>query len=411
MKLSLKLALLNIRRYPPRIIGSTVCLLLFGFALFSSVTFTRSLKSTVSELLNMRVSGTMVFVRQGDMENRDVTLDESDLERVAETPDVIQAHPYYLPEYLAGTLSFEGVGELETGLDCKQSRDAKTLVPKAYLNEYYALGGEEFLVAGRMPENAYEMIVCESFFKNRRIDNYADFLEKPAAFREFDDVDNQRGLGNLKIVGVFSEKLMNIAVFEDSRSMGIEQAFLINPKACYWGIEAYCALDKVEKVCEALREKFPLENSNENVFENVMTSEAIERLSGLHLFIGNLMYLAAGAIAFIYLMTRIISAQNYFKEKSAFITAADAFGCTKPHILGAFAAENILLSVPVSIVSAVLGISFNRLIFKIISAYLGMEFNAAIDTSAVITASALMFAAELLIMLVSFLLLGKRAND
>lgn len=92
-------------------------------------------------------------------------------------------------------------------------------------------------------------------------------------------------------------------------------------------------------------------------------------------------------------------------------TAADAFGCTKPRILGAFAAENILLLIPVSVISAVLGCSFIRLVFNIISAYIGLKFNAVIDLSAVFIAAALMIAVEILILLISFLLFRKKTND
>lgn len=418
MKLSLELALLNIRRYPLRIIGSAVCLLLFGFALFSAVTFTRSLESTVAELLKTRGSGTLVFVRQADRENFNDTSrtpDIKDIEKTAQTPDVTETRPYYSPDHVNGIMTIESFGELDISLYCKQSRDPETLVPKAYLDEFYALGYEGFLISGRMPEALGEMIVCETFFKSRHIENYADLLNKPAVLREPWLAGEYVDFANVKIVGVFSENFLNICVLEshkaDSRLYGIDLAFLVNPKAVYFGIEAYCSIDKIDKVERALREKFPEESAKGDVFQDIITSYAIERLSGLRLFIGNLMYLAAGAIAFIYLMTRIISAQNYFKEKSAFITAADAFGCTKPRILGAFAAENILLLIPVSVISAVLGCSFIRLVFNIISAYIGLKFNAVIDLSAVFIAAALMIAVEILILLISFLLFRKKSND
>lgn len=401
MKLSFKLALLNIRRYPLRILGSAVCLLLFGFALFSAVTFTRSLKATVAEVLRSRSSGNIVFV-QTDIE---------ELENISKTPDILEAVPFYMPGYVSGDITIEGIGEFDIFLQYDQSPDPRYLIPETYLDEFRALGGKDILVAGRMPESSNEMIICESFCKAKRILNYDDILNKPTALSHdfvYDEkiIDHE----NVRIVGIFSEDFLEITALSsykfDTEYYGGAYAFLVNPESKYRGIITYCSVDKIDKVEQTLSGKY----GEDNAYKTAFTSYAIERLSGLHLFIGNLMYLAAAAIAFIYVMTRMVSTLNYFKEKSSFITATDAFGCGKKHLLGAFAAENTMLLIPVSIISAVLSCSFIKLIFRILSSYIGMEINAAIDLSSIFTALVLMLVFELLILLISFLLFRNRSN-
>ena len=400
MKLSFKLAIINIRRYPLRIIGSIVCLLHFGFALFSAVTFTRSLKNTVAEVLKLRSSGNIVLVKT----------DIDELDAISDMPDVLEAHPYYREGFVSGEITIDGIGEFDVNLFYEQSQNAETLIPRTYFNEFRALGGGDILVAGRMPEGDNEMIICENFCEYCRILNYDDILNKRATishdfFRDEKIIDHE----NVRIVGIFSEDFLDIAALENFKSQtdsfGSTSAFIVNPDSNYLGIIAYSTIDNVDSVCDSLSEKYG------GVIKTVFTSEALDKLSGLHLFIGNLMYLAAGAIAFIYLTTRIISVLNYFKEKTPFITAADAFGCGKPHILGAFATENIVLLIPISIVSALLSCSFIKLIFKILSAYLGIEFDTVIDFGSILTALVLMFIVELLILLLSFLLFRNRSND
>lgn len=140
-------------------------------------------------------------------------------------------------------------------------------------------------------------------------------------------------------------------------------------------------------------------------------SDALDKLSGLHLFIVNLMYLAAGAIAFIYLVMRVVSTSNYLKEKSSFITATDAFGCGKTRILGAFTAENAMLLIPISAGSALLSNLFIKLIFRILSSYIGLEFDTTANLGSMLAALGLMLITELFILLLSFLLFRKRSND
>lgn len=400
MRLSFKLALMNIRHYPLRILGSAVCLLLFGFALFSAVTFTRSLGNTVAEVLKLRSSGNIVLVKT----------DISELDAIADMPEVLEARPYYREGFVSGEITIDGIGEFDINLFYEQSQNAETLIPQTYLNEFRALGGGDVLVAGRMPEGDNEMIICESFCKSKRIINYDDFLNKTAAISH-DFIGNEKIIDheNVRIVGIFSEDFLDIAALGNFKSQtdnfGGTFAFLVNPESNYQGIIVYSAIDNVNSVCDRLSEKYG------SVIKTVFISDALDKLSGLHLFIGNLMYLAAGAIAFIYLMTRIISALNYFREKAPFITAADAFGCRKTHILGAFAAENVMLLIPISVVSAVLSYSFIKLIFRILSSYIGIEFDTAIDLGSILTALVLMLIVELLILLLSFLLFRNKSND
>lgn len=402
MKLSLKLALMNIRRYPLRILGSAFCLLLFGFALFSAVAFTRSLKATVAEVLRSRSSGNTVYVKT----------EIEELENISKTPDILEAVPYYLPGMVSGEITFEDIGEFDVNLFYDQSSEAKTLIPETYVSEFRALGGKDILVAGRMPENSNEMIICESFCKAKRIINYDDILNKPVTISHdffYDEkiIDHE----DVRIVGIFSEDFLEITALSsykfETNYYGSAAAFLVNPESKYRGIVAYCSIDKIDKIYSELCEKY----GEENVFKTQFTSYAIERLSGLHLFIGNLMYLAAAAIAFIYVMTRMVSALNYFKEKKLFITAADAFGCGKTHILGAFAAENIALLIPVSAISAIMGCAFVKVIFKIVSAYLGIEFNAKIDFFCIAEAYAVILLIELIILFIPLLPLRRKNND
>lgn len=400
MKLSFKLALMNIRRYPLRILGSAVCLLLFGFALFSAVIFTRSLGNTVNNVLKQRCSGNIVLV-QTDIE---------ELDAISDVTGVLEALPYYQEGFVNGEIAIDGVGEFDVNLFYQQSASAETLIPQTYLDEFRSLGGENILIAGRMPENSNEMMICENFCRSKRILNYNDILNKPTTishefFRDEKIIDHE----NLRIVGIYSEDFLNITALgnfkREADNFGSTSAFLVNPEGRYRGIVTYSTIEDVDSVCENLSEKYG------KVIKTVFTSDALDKLSGLHLFIGNLMYLAAGAIAFIYLMTRVISTSNYFKEKSIFITAADAFGCDKPHILGAFAAENIVLLIPISIVSALLSCTFIKLIFKILSAYLEIKFDTVIDFGSILTALVLMLIVELLILLISFLLFRNRSND
>lgn len=410
MKLSFKLALLNIRRYPLRIFGSAVCLLLFGFALFSAVTFTRTLNNTVSNALKSRSSGNTVIVKNGVEE----------LDYISKNPGTLETRAFYLSNYEYGQFEIEGVGEFdEINLFYEQAPDSKTLIPDIYLEEFCAVSNSDLLVAGRLPENSGEMMINEGWFKSSRITDYGDILNKKTTFyTEYFDGETKNFktevfLEDAKIVGVYSEDFLDITALSsykyDSEKYGFAIAFLINPECKPKGVEAFCTIDKIDRVYADFCAKY----GEENVIKTVLAIPAIEQLSGFNAFIGNLMYLAAAAIAFIYVMTRMVSALNYFKEKSSFLTATDAFGCSKRHIIGAFAAENITLLIPISIISAVLSCSFIKLIFRIISSYIGIgiEFDTAIDFSSIFTALVLMLIFEILILLISFLLFRNRSND
>lgn len=407
MKLPFNLAIKNIRRYPLRILGNALCLLLFGFAMFSAVIFSQSLKNTISEVLKQRSSGNIALIKCGE---NDIDIADT----VSELPDVLETAPYYPEGVIFGKIAIDGVGEFDINLDYKQSQTAQTLIPKVYFDEFYALGNSEFLVAGKFPENENEMIICENFCKNSRILNYDDILNKTATVSRdfFPEISQYEKtftyFEDVKIVGIFSEDFLNINALSNEKSdaefFGSTTAFLVNPKCKLQGIIAYTTIDKIDDVCEILSEKY-------SVIKTVYESDAIEKLSGLRTFITNLMLLAAGAAAFIYLMTRLTSAMNYFREKSPFITAADAFGCKKSHILAAFAIENLILLLPASIISALLGCTFIRFIFRIISSYLKIEFSAKIDYSAVFSAFLLMILTEFLILFISFLLFRKSENN
>lgn len=402
MKLSFKFALLNIYRYPLKILESAVCLLLFGFALFSAVTFTRSLKSTVDEVLRSRSSGNTILVKT----------DIGELESISKMSDILESVPHYLPGMVSGKITIENIGEFDVSLFFDQSSDAKTLIPETYLNEFRSLGGKDILIAGRMPENSNEMIICESFCKDKRIWNYTDILNKPTTISH-NFVYDKRALDyeNVQIVGIFSKDFLEITALSyykfETDYYGSTSAFLVTPDSKYQGILTYSTVDKVDGVYLELCRKY----GENNVLLSKSTSYAIERLSGLHLFIGNLMYLAASVIAFIYLMTRVVSASNYFKGKSSFITATDAFGFSKNHILVAFAVENVMILIPISVVSAVLSCSFIRLVFRILSSYIGIEFDTSIDFGSIFMALVLMLFVELLILLISFLLFRNKSND
>lgn len=406
MRLSFGLAILNIRRYPLRTLGSAVCLLFFSFALFSAGLFTRSLSGAVSELLKTRSSGNNIAVHT----------DIGELENISKCPYILEARPHYWGELAdSSNIEIEGVGEFEINLFYEQYPDADALIPQTYLDEFRALGGKELLVAGRMPERSGEMIICESWLKSARIKDYNEILGKPITIscEVFDWLPPKILLDNSVIVGVFSERLTEISALDGYNSWGERThiGFLLNSESEYNCIETYCSIDQFDKAYEYLKERYGVEGAINGVVGWTMTSEAIEKLSGLHLFVGNLMYLASGAVALIYVLIQIIIMSNYIKEKSLFVTAADAFGCGKRHIFGAFAAENIALLVPVSLASGVLASAFVKALFGLISAYAGVTLDVTVDPGVMLAVVAAMLTFEFITVLLGTLLFRKGSND
>lgn len=406
MRLSFGLAILNIRRYPLRTLGSAVCLLFFSFALFSAGLFTRSLSGAVSELMKTRSSGNNIFVHT----------DIGELENISKCPYILEARPHYWGELADGSnIEIEGVGEFEINLFYEQYPDADALIPKTYLDEFRALGGKELLVAGRMPERSGEMIICESWLKSARFKDYNEILGKPITIscEVFDWLPPKILLDNSVIVGVFSERLTEIGALDGYNGCGEQThiGFLLNSESEYNCIETYCSIDQFDKAYEYLKERYGVEGAINDVVGWTMTSEAVEKLSGLHLFVGNLMYLASGAVALIYVLIQIIIMSNYIKEKSLFVTAADAFGCGKSHIFGAFAAENIALLVPVSLASGVLASVFVKALFGLISAYAGVTLDVTVDFGVMLAVVAAMLIFEIITVLLGTLLFRKGSND
>lgn len=407
MKLSLKLAFLNIRRYPLRTLGSAVCLLIFGFALFSAVTFTRALNNTVSEALKSRSSGNVVIVKKGTEE----------LDYISKNPNTLETRMFYSTDYVYGKFDIRDIGELdEINLCYYQAPDVETLIPNTYFEEFRAISDTDFLVAGRMPENHGEMLINEQWLKNRHFMDYNMVLDKPITFYgEYYDIETKKletkiFFENVRIIGVYSEEFLNITALHSDKELTQYQygvAFLINSESKAVGVEAYCSIEKIDRVYADFCAKY----GEENVIKTVLMVPAIERLSGFNTFIGNLMYLAAGACALIYVIIRVISASNYLKEKSLFVTAADAFGCPKSRILGAFAAENIVLLIPVCVISSILGSVFVRSIFGLISAYLGIKLDVTIDLGGVFAVLALMLIVEILTLIISVIMPRKNENN
>lgn len=406
MKLSLKLALLNIRRYPLRTLGSAVCLLFFSFALFSAGLFTRSLSGAVSELMRTRSSGNCVAVHT----------DIGELENISKCPYILEARPHYWGELADDSfIEIEGAGKFEINLFYEQFPDAEGLIPKTYLDEYRALGGEELLVAGRMPERSGEMIICESWLRSARFKDYGVILGKPVMIsREvYDRLPDKIILDDTVIVGVFSERFTEINALDGYELWGERThiGFLVNSESEYNFIETYCTTDRLDDAYKYLKERYGAEGKLNDVVQSSITSMAIEKLSGLNSFIGNLMYLAAGAVALTYVLIRIIMTSNYIKEKTLFITAADAFGCGRAHIFGAFAAENIALLLPVSVISGALACAFVKMIFGLISAYAGMALNVGVDFRAMPAAFVVMVIVEMTVLFIAVLMFRRSGND
>lgn len=408
MKLSLKLAFLNIRRYPLRTLGSALCLLIFGFALFSAVTFTRALNNTVSNALKSRSSGNTVIVK-GNAE---------ELDYISKNPDTLETRVFYSHNYVFGNFDIKGVGEFdEIDLSYNMAPDIETLIPNTYFEEFHAISDTDFLVVGRMPQKHSEMLINEQWLKSRHFTDYSVILDKPITISaEYYDIETKKletkiFFENARIVGVYSEEFLNITALHSNKELAEQYqygfAFLINSESKAIGIEAYCSIDKIDRVYADFCSKY----GEENVIETVLTLPAIERLSGFNTFIGNLMYLASGACALIYVIIRVISTSNYLKEKSLFVTAADAFGCPKSQILGAFAAENIVLLIPICVISSILGSVFVRSIFGLISTYLGIKLDVAIDLGGVFAVLALMLIVEILTLIISVIMPRKNENN
>ena len=396
MKLSLKLALLNIRRYPIRAVGSAVCLLIFSFAMFSAALFRSSLSSTVSEILGTRNSGNVIAV---------FTSDISELNSISECPYILEAFPVYWDNLVSGEITVEDLGEFDILISYGMSPDTDTLVPNTYLEELYALGYENFLVAGRMPERSGEMIICESWLKNQNFTDYNVILGKHITLSH-DFIFNEKinDLEDAELVGIFTEDIMDIIAFKDY--IGV-QAFLLDDESEFNYIQTFCSLDQIAKAYDYFCEKY----GGENVVNFSYTSEAIENLLGLNSFVGKLMFLAAGATALVYVLIRLTVSANYIKEKSLFVTATDAFGCGKKHIFGAFAAENIALLIPVSVISGLAASAFVKMILELISAYAGVTLAFALDYGILFMAFAAILIIELVNLLLSIFLLRSRSND
>lgn len=408
MKLSLKLAFLNIRRYPLRTLRSALCLLIFGFTLFSAVTFTRALNNTVSEALKSRSSGNTVIVKR----------DAEELDYISKNPDILETRVFYSHNYVFGNFDIEGVGEFdEIDLSYNMAPDIETLIPNTYFEEFHAISDTDFLVVGRMPENHGEMLINEQWLKSRHFTDYSVVLDKPITIYEeyygieAKKLETKNYFENARIVGVYSDEFLNITALHNNKEYSEQYqwciAFLINSESKAVGVEAYCSIDKIDRVYANFCAKY----GEENVIKTVLTVPAIERLSGFNAFIGNLMYLAAGACALIYVIIRVISASNYLKEKSLFVTAADAFGCSKSRILGAFTAENIMIMIPISVISATLGVTFVKLILGLISTYLGMKFEVMIDWGGMPAVLALMLIVEILTLIISVIIPRKNENN
>lgn len=289
MKLSLKLAFLNIRRYPLRTLGNVLCLLIFGFALFSAVTFTRSLNNTVSNALKSRSSGNVVTVRNGAAES----------DYIPQSPDALEVRTSCSPNYVYGKFEIEGVGELdEIDFAYHQAPDGETLIPNTYFEEFHTISDEDFLVAGRMPENHGEMLINEKWLKSRHFADYSVILDKLITiYEEGFDFETKKPkteiyFENARIVGIFSEEFLNITALHSYKELTERSqwgfAFLVNYDCKSDGVEAYCSIDKIDRVYADFCAKY----GEENVIKTVLSVPAIERLSGFNAFIGNLMYLA-----------------------------------------------------------------------------------------------------------------------
>ena len=172
-------------------------------------------------------------------------------------------------------------------------------------------------------------------------------------------------------------------------------------------IETFCSIDQIDKAYKYFCEEY----GEGAVTKTVLTSAAIEKLSGLNSFVGKLMFLAAGAVALVYVLIQLTVFANYIKERSLFVTAADAFGCGKKHIFGAFAAENIALLIPVSVISGLAASAFVKMIFELISAYVGVTLAFALDHVILFTAFAAILIVELANLLLSVFLLRSGSND
>lgn len=400
MRLSLRLALLNIRRYPLRTLGSAVCLLFFSFALFSAALFISSLSETVSEILGTRNSGNTVAV---------LTPDIGELKSVSECPYILEARPVYWANLVSGKMDIEDIGEFDINVFYEMSPDINTLVPKTYMDDFYALGYEDFLVAGRMPERSGEMILCESWLKNQNFTDYNVILDKHITlWHDFIYEEKIIDLENAEIVGIFTENIMDInALLPYTEWVWTDYAFLLDDESEFNFIETFCTIDQIGKAYDYFCEKY----GAENVVDFSYISEAIEKLIGLNSFVGKLMFLAAGAVALVYVLIRLTVSANYIKERSLFVTAADAFGCGKKHIFGAFAAENIALLIPVSVISGLAAASFVKMILRLISAYVGVESAFAINYGILSLTFTAILIIEPVLILLSVLLLRTRSND
>ena len=395
MKLVIKLAFLNIKRYPLRTVSTILCLLFFSFFLFSSISFSWSLSDSIAESISLRSSGNTLVIKT-DVKNFEV---------VKKNKNILEVFPLYKEDFVSGEISIEGMGKFDINAFIRQSADSKTLIPNTFINEFCALGGKNVLVAGRMPQNDNELIINSGYIKNLQITDYSLILEKEINIfhdylgNEINDLDSG------KIVGIYSQEFLNINGLHDYYDYAF--CFCQNNIIQQNKIVTYCSADKIDRAYIEMCDNF----GSENVIKTVKLGVAIEKLLGLRAFISKLMFLATAAITLIYILVQINVTDNYFREKKTFIRAADAFGCGKKHLIGVFAFEHMILLMPIFIFTILLGHAFVVIIFDLISAVEKINLSSQINIGiSAITFIILIFLEAVVVIIKSFFN-GNNTND
>lgn len=396
MKSALLLALNNIKRYKLSSFGRSVLLLVFSFVTISALMFSISITNAISDILNTRSSGNNVIV----------SADKSELINISKMPYVNEA--VLLPTYsfASGNAEIEDVGTFHINCSIRKASDESSLFPDTYFKEFNYISDDEFILAGRLPQNNNELIIDSRYIDKLQIYDYSQILgKKLSAYNPYFD-EIYYDIDSAIIVGVYSASFLKITALDSISDSAY--CFMLDNSVPYSGrIMVFCNREDIDKVSQNLKEKY----GETNVITNKISTFAVEELINISSFIKKVMILVSVVIGMVYMIMQISMVTNYLNEKQDFVSVITAFGLKKENLLLTFIFEYMILLIIPFALSCVLSVIFTKTLSHYASVLAGISYSTAISPIPIIVSFIILFVISLISILFSVYIIRPKRNE
>lgn len=396
MKISLLLALKNIKRYKLNAISRSILLFFFSFVIISALMFSMSISMSISDILRTRLSGTNIIIKT----------DRDNIHEIIKSPFISEAVLCPTNLFVSGSAEIENLQSFHINSYINIGQNIKSLIPDTHLEEFKHISEDNFILEGRLPQNNNELIIDSTYLDKIQINDYSEIIGKKISlyYSYLDDIIYE--INSAYIVGVYSGEFLNITAYNSFSDTAY--CFLLDDTRPYSGsVIAFCPYDKINNATRYFQDRY----GKSNIVVNTFTTFALDEFIKISKFINKIMFLASIVISMVFIVIQIIMITHYLYEKQPFLFAINAFGLKKGKISFAFVFEYLILAIIPFSLSCGLAVVFTKKLMHYVSVLAGLTFTVSISIIPIIISFFIVFFTSVIVILLSVYVLKIKRNE